>query len=220
MAGDPYWNHNVHYHRAVLAAVPDGCRTALDVGCGDGLLARKLAARVQRVTGVDRSPEMIRQARAHRSGDVTFVEADYLDRGALPAAGYDFVSAVAVVHHARFEDAIAGLTRLVAPGGRLVVVGLAHNQTPTDWLISGCGLPASKLHARLRGGKGGPAGMPVEDSPMPWGEVRAAARHLLPGCRYRRRLLWRYVLVWDKRRDGKRDDKRDESRDEKRRGGP
>jgi hypothetical protein len=29
------WNHNIHYHRLVLAAVPPGSRTALDVGCGE-----------------------------------------------------------------------------------------------------------------------------------------------------------------------------------------
>ncbi|MGW2725418.1 hypothetical protein [Streptomyces sp. NPDC001492] len=40
---DPYRNHSVHYRPVVLAAVPDGCRTAVDVGCGDGLLARKPA---------------------------------------------------------------------------------------------------------------------------------------------------------------------------------
>ncbi|MEU1848344.1 class I SAM-dependent methyltransferase [Streptomyces sp. NPDC019990] len=45
--------------------MPDGCGTALDAGCGDGLLTRKLAARVGSVTGVDRSPEMIELARAH-----------------------------------------------------------------------------------------------------------------------------------------------------------
>ncbi|MFI2201556.1 class I SAM-dependent methyltransferase [Streptomyces sp. NPDC020192] len=201
MTGDPYWNHNVHYHPAVLAAVPDGCRTALDVGCGDGLLARKLATRAKTVTGVDRSPEMIRQARARQPGDITFAEADYLDGDTLPEGGYDFVSAVAVVHHATFEAAITGLTRLVAPGGRLVVVGLAYNHTPLDWVISGCGLPVSRLYARLKGGKRAPAGMPIEDSTMHWGEVRAAARRLLPGCRFRRRLLWRYTLVWDKPSD-------------------
>ncbi|OLZ67162.1 SAM-dependent methyltransferase [Streptomyces sp. IMTB 2501] len=202
MEGDPYWNHNVHYHRAVLAAVPDGCRTALDVGCGDGLLARKLATRAATVTGVDRSPEMILQARARQPGNVTFVAADYLDGTALPEEAYDLVSAVAVVHHAPFADAITGLTRLVAPGGRLVVVGMAYNHTPLDWVISGCGVPASLLHRRLRGGKRGPAGMPVEDSTMHWSEVRTAARLLLPGCRFRRRLLWRYTLVWDKTQRG------------------
>jgi len=195
---DPYWNHNVHYHPLVLDAVPDGCREALDVGCGDGLLARKLAQKAASVTGVDRSPEMIRQARAAASGNITFLEADYLNGTALSEGGYDFVSAVAVVHHAPFEDAVDGLVRLPAPGGRLVIVGMAYNETALDWLISGCGLPASMLIGRLKGGKRAPAGMPMEDSAMHWGEARRAARRLLPGCRYRRRLLWRYTAVWDK----------------------
>ncbi|MCS0605039.1 class I SAM-dependent methyltransferase [Streptomyces sp. LP11] len=198
MGRDPYWNHNVHYHRAVLAAVPHGCRTALDAGCGDGLLARKLATRAEAVTGIDRSPEMIRRARARQPANVTYVTGDYLDGTALTEDGYDFVSAVAVVHHAPFEDALAALTRLVTPGGRLVIVGLARNHTRLDWLISACGLPASRLLARLRGGKRDPDGMPLAHPPLHWGEVRAAARRLLPGCHYRRRLLWRYVVVWDK----------------------
>ncbi|MET8075436.1 class I SAM-dependent methyltransferase [Streptomyces sp. NPDC005303] len=199
---DPYWNHNVHYHPLVLDAVPDGCREALDVGCGDGLLARKLARKAASVTGVDRSPEMIRQARAATPGNITFLEADYLDETALPEGVYDFVSAVAVVHHAPFEDAVGGLVRLLAPGGRLVIVGLAYNETVMDRVISGCGLPVSLLMRRLRGGKRAPAGMPIEGSAMHWGEVRLAARRLLPGCHYRRRLLWRYTAVWDKRQGG------------------
>ncbi|MFD8812896.1 class I SAM-dependent methyltransferase [Streptomyces sp. NPDC059627] len=202
MTTEEYWNHNVHYHPVVLDAVPEGCRTALDVGCGDGLLAAKLAARAESVTGVDRSAEMIRQARKRDVGNVTFLEGDYLD-GALDGAaldqeGYDFVSAVAVIHHAPFDDAIDRLVGLLAPGGRLVIVGMAYNHTPLDWVISGCGVPASRLNARLRGGKRAPEGMPVEDSAMHWGEVRQSTAHLLPGRRYRRRLLWRYTLVWDK----------------------
>ncbi|GAA2515234.1 class I SAM-dependent methyltransferase [Streptomyces longisporus] len=198
---DPYWNHNVHYHPAVLAAVPDGCRTALDVGCGDGLLARKLAQKAESVTGMDRSPEMIRLAREQTPDNVTFQEGDYLD-DTLPESTYDFVSAVAVVHHAPFEDAVRGLVRLLAPGGRLMIVGMAYNHTALDWVISGCGLPFSLLNARLRGGKRGPAGMPVKDSAMHWTEARKAAHRLLPGCRFRRRLLWRYTAVWDKPQEG------------------
>lgn len=201
---DPYWNHNVHHHPAVLAAVPDGCRTALDAGCGDGLLARKLAARSVSVTGVDRSPEMIELARGHAyvPGNVTYLEADYLADGTLPENAYDFVSAVAVVHHAPFEEAVIRLARLTAPGGRLVIVGLAANRTPLDWLISACGVPASRLLARRRGGKRGPVGMPMEDAYMSWRQVRQAVHRLLPGCDYRRTLLWRYVVVWDRPREG------------------
>ncbi|MFK0157879.1 class I SAM-dependent methyltransferase [Streptomyces sp. NPDC090499] len=198
MTAEEYWNHNVHYHPVVLDAVPDGCRAALDVGCGDGLLAAKLATRAESVTGVDRSAEMIRLAQKRDAGNVTFVEGDYLDGAALDEEGYDFVSAVAVIHHAPFDDAIDRLVGLLAPGGRLVVVGLAYNRTLLDWTISGCGVPASRLNARLRGGKRAPSDMPVEDPIMNWGEVRQATAHLLPGRRYRRRLLWRYTVVWDK----------------------
>ncbi|GGW88066.1 class I SAM-dependent methyltransferase [Streptomyces lomondensis] len=201
---DPYWNHNVHHHPAVLAAVPDGCGTALDAGCGDGLLARKLAARAASVTGVDRSPEMIRLARehAHVPGNVTYLEADYLTDPSLREGAYDFVSAVAVVHHAPFEEAVTRLARLTAPGGRLVIVGMAANRTLLDWLISASGVPASLLLARRHGGKRGPAGMPMEDAHLSWAEIRKAAHRLLPGCHFRRTLLWRYVVVWDKPREG------------------
>ncbi|MDP9866527.1 MULTISPECIES: class I SAM-dependent methyltransferase [Streptosporangium] len=199
---DDYWNHNVHYHPLVLGAVPEGCGEALDIGCGDGLLARKLAGRARHVTGVDRSPEMIRLARERDvpGGEVTFVAADFLDdpRGRFPAGKYDFVSAVAVVHHMDFGAAVTGMARLLAPGGRLVIVGLARNRTASDWLISGAGVPASLVRARRHGGKGHPAGMPMEDPDMSWGQVRDAARRLLPGCRFRRHLLWRYSIVWQR----------------------
>src|SRR6266568_1518515 len=37
------WNHNVAYHGVVRRAVPSGSRDLLDVGCGRGRLARRLA---------------------------------------------------------------------------------------------------------------------------------------------------------------------------------
>ncbi len=195
---DTYWNHNVHYHPVVLDAVPDGCRAALDVGCGDGLLAARLAARAETVTGVDRSPEMVRLAGKRQEGNLTFLAGDYRDGTLLDEGSYDFVSAVAVIHHAPFDDAIDRLVRLLAPGGRLVVVGLAHDRTLLDRLISVCAVPANLLAARRHGGERSPADMPVEDPIMNWREVRRATAQVLPGRRYRRRLLWRYTLVWDK----------------------
>jgi hypothetical protein len=44
------WNHNVHYHRVIMEAIPPGCDRALDVGCGAGALTyrdvRRLAGRM------------------------------------------------------------------------------------------------------------------------------------------------------------------------------
>ena len=64
MARAGYWNHNVHYQSIILGAVPPGCGPALDVGCGDGVLAGRLAERCAQVTGIDRDRRMIALARA------------------------------------------------------------------------------------------------------------------------------------------------------------
>jgi 2-polyprenyl-3-methyl-5-hydroxy-6-metoxy-1,4-benzoquinol methylase len=76
----PYWNTNVARHPGILRAVPERCGDALDVGCGDGLLARKLAGQAKHVTGIDKSPNMIACARESAAGhpQLTFSEGDFL----------------------------------------------------------------------------------------------------------------------------------------------
>jgi enterochelin esterase-like enzyme len=37
------WNHNIQYHDVVLRSIPRRAARALDVGCGQGLLAQQLA---------------------------------------------------------------------------------------------------------------------------------------------------------------------------------
>jgi SAM-dependent methyltransferase len=193
---DAYWNHNVHYHRLVLEAVPYHCRRALDVGCGDGMLARALARRAAEVTGIDRSAEMIRVARRSGGGPV-YVEDDFLT---WQDGAYDVISCVAVIHHMDFEAAVTRMSGMLRPGGTLVIIGLARNGSLADLAFSGLGLPVSWFHRLLKGGRGGPAGMPMMDSEMTWDDVRQVTDRLLPGACFRRRLLWRYSIVWSRPR--------------------
>ena len=75
MARAGYWNHNVHYQPVILRAVPPGCGAALEVGCGDGLLASRLVERCAEVTAIDRDPRMtaLARSRAEAAGPgVTF----------------------------------------------------------------------------------------------------------------------------------------------------
>ena len=201
MARAGYWNHNVHYQPLILGAVPAGCGAALEVGCGDGLLASKLAECCAEVTAIDRDSRMTAMARARaqraRPGRVTVVEADYL---AYPMAdaSFDFACANTSLHHMDFTAALTAMARALRPGGRLAVIGLAANQSAGDYLADAPGIPAG-LAYRAVYGKGDP-GAPIKDPEMTWADVRAAARRLLPGVRYRRHLLFRYSLLWSKPR--------------------
>jgi len=201
MARAGYWNHNVHYQPVILGAVPAGCGAALEVGCGDGLLASKLAERCAEVTAIDRDSRMTALARARaqraRTGRVTVVEADYLAHP-IADASFDFACANTPLHHMDFAAALTAMARALRPGGRLAVIGLAANQSVGDYLADGPGIPLS-LAYRAVYGKGGP-GAPIKDPEMTWAEVRAAACRLLPGVRYRRHLLFRYSLLWSKPR--------------------
>lgn len=192
-----YWNHNVHYQRVILDAVPPGCGAAIDVGCGDGLLACELAARCEHVTGVDKAAEMIALARTRGRtvGNATFRTDDFLS---CPFAdgSFDFACANTALHHMGSEAALTEMARILRPGGRLAVVGLAKNGTAADWIIDAAGIPANRYYKFTR--HEGGSGAPVMAPDLTWAQVRATARRLLPGVRYRRHLLWRYSLIWDK----------------------
>ncbi len=198
MSRPAYWNHNLHYQPVILNAVPPGCQTALDVGCGDGLLAARLAERCAQVTGIDRDPPMIATARAQHAGArVTFVEADFLTHP-FPADSFNFVCANTSLHHMDFTAALTRAAHLLRPGGRLAVIGLAADKSLADLLASAPGVPVNLLYRAIYGW--GESGAPILFPDHSWREVRAAARATLPGVRYRRRLLWRYSLLWRKPR--------------------
>ncbi|MCA2223644.1 class I SAM-dependent methyltransferase [Nonomuraea aurantiaca] len=148
---EPYWHHNVHYQRLVLRAVPDGCAHALDVGCGDGLLARKLTARLPAVTGVGRSPEAIRTAReqSRHLPNVTFRRAGYLGDH-LPAHAHSLVSAA---HRRRpSHRPPAGLRRAGPPaGGPLAAIRLGRDRSALDWGVRLAGQAVSRVIRAVRG---------------------------------------------------------------------
>lgn len=127
------WNHNIHYHRLILDAVPAGARSALDVGCGNGLLSVELQGAVPEVTGIDLDQTVLEEARQHRD-EITWVRGDAMthDFGRT----FDVVASVATLHHIPDLDAaLSRLADLTAPGGVLAVVGVARTSRPKDVLL-------------------------------------------------------------------------------------
>jgi SAM-dependent methyltransferase len=192
------WNHNIAYFSFIeKVANSRPRRSALDVGSGDGMLAARLCAAIPLVVGLDLHQEQVDGAAKtypDRTG-LRFEAGDFLTTR-VSGEPFDFVACSATIHHV---DLRAGLTRLrdlTAPGGTLVIVGLANNVTPLDWILSGLSI----LPVRLgRAGRGWHEhGAPKRDPQDSWSEVRRAVTELLPGAAFRRRLYWRYSMVWER----------------------
>ena len=117
----------------VLDVIPAGCTRAIDVGCGNGALTRALRDRgIPQVAGIDRNEPCIERCKSHPgAGDISYVVGDVLTCP-LEAGSFDLVSAIASLHHMDARAGLARLRDLVAPGGVLVVIGLAKLDLPKD----------------------------------------------------------------------------------------
>lgn len=93
-------------------------REVLEVGCGTGLILRRLAPLARRAVGVDLSPGMLSHAR-RRGLDVREASATALP---FPDASFDVaVSFKTLAHVPDLRGALAEMARVVRPGGVLIV---------------------------------------------------------------------------------------------------
>jgi len=140
-----------HYLERRVAFIRRHCPPgrALDVGCGTGVLAARLAAAGWQTTGVDPSAGMLKQLRA-RWPAVTAVQATGTD---LPFDDgvFDAVVTVATLHHvAAAPDVramLAELVRVTRPAGRIVVWD--HNPRNPYWPVVMSRVPQDTGDERL-----------------------------------------------------------------------
>jgi len=206
------WNHNEHFHGWILRNLPARRQAAVDVGCGTGVLAGKLAPHFAHVTGIDADEGMAAAAGARLAGDprVSIMRCRFDVFAAAAGEGEaDLITMVAVLHHLDLGGTLARIPRLLAPGGRLLVVGLAKVDSLADAMVDLVSAAANPIvglvkHPRpARPADGAAAGqpvMPVRDPSATVAEIAAAAGARLPGAAVRRRLFFRYTLRWDKPR--------------------
>lgn len=193
---DDYWNHNTAYHRWLVDIASRHRGDVLDVGCGEGLLAARLAEVSRSVVGIDADPRSVRRAseRLQPFGNATVRLLRFED---VEQAGrsFDLITFVASLHHLPLRDTMRKARQMLRPAGQLAVVGLSANKSIADWLWAGLCTPAARagslLHRETRN-----IGVAVADPRESLAEIRQATADVLPAARIRRGLYYRYRLLW------------------------
>jgi demethylmenaquinone methyltransferase / 2-methoxy-6-polyprenyl-1,4-benzoquinol methylase len=108
-----------------LAAVREG-DAALDVCCGTGDIARELARRGARVTGLDFNEQMLKVATARPAGDapqsIRYVRGDAM-KLPFPDAAFDIVTVgYGLRNLADWEAGLSEMVRVARPGARLLAL--------------------------------------------------------------------------------------------------
>jgi len=96
-------------------------KTALDVGCGAGLLTEPLARLGAKVTGIDAAPELIAVAQEHAKA--SGLQIDYGARELAEIEGqFDLITCMEVIEHVADPAAfVKSLARRLAPNGLLIL---------------------------------------------------------------------------------------------------
>ena len=101
---------------------------ALDIGCGNGALLRKMAPRLASGTGIDASPVMIELAKKRAAAlppgpTLTFI-AEREPRLPFPDASFDVVTSLLSFRYLDWDPIMNEIRRVLRPGGRILIVDM------------------------------------------------------------------------------------------------
>ncbi|HEV7780765.1 MAG TPA: methyltransferase domain-containing protein [Chitinophagaceae bacterium] len=128
-------------NKAIVDAIcTANSKTVLDIGCGEGWLAKELSEKGMELTGIDVIPELVNKARQHAKGE--FIVASYEDiffrMVPLPSPFDVVVINFALIGKESTEKLLSSLPHYMASGGKLFIQTLhPYTRKETDDYTSG-----------------------------------------------------------------------------------
>jgi ubiquinone/menaquinone biosynthesis C-methylase UbiE len=194
------WNHNSHYHNYLLSQLPIEIDRSLDIGCGEGLFATKLAKRSDRVDAIDLDRATIEKAQdRHPALNIYYQQANFLALE-LPKDTYDAIVAIASVHHMDLAETLQKMQQILHPSGKLLILGLYRETSILDYIYSAISVPLNFIYLNWHRQS---IDKTVDIAPtrpphLSLGQITSVATSVIPGFKIRRHLLWRYSMTWQK----------------------
>jgi SAM-dependent methyltransferase len=126
-----------HFHvrrMRVLELLPNRLARVADIGCGPGVMVEAVLARGGTFTGVDASPEMIRETmEKYGTRPGVNLQLGNIEQLPLPDGSFDQAICMAVLEYLSSPDrALAEIARILRPGGTALIT------IPKRWHIDRC----------------------------------------------------------------------------------
>lgn len=193
-----YWTHNVAYHNWVLKQIKNN-DVVLDVGCGDGLLVQKISSLCKKVTGIEVDFPCVQKAnkRIENISNAKIIKSSF-EKADIKQGSIDVIVFVASIHHMDMQCAIKKAKSLLAPNGRIIIVGCAKSERIFDIFLDMIRVIPAKIGSIVHGEKnGGLIGVPTKSPQLSYREVYNIIFRCLRGAKIRRGLYYRYLMTWD-----------------------
>jgi 2-polyprenyl-3-methyl-5-hydroxy-6-metoxy-1,4-benzoquinol methylase len=205
--GELKWNHNNCYFKQLLKFVPNNVETCLDIGCGKGELSFMLSQKSKSVIAVDLADKMIEKAKVlHANNNIKYICGNILDMK-FENNSIDVIITTATAHHLPYEWLLCFAKDKLKEGGKLIILDLAQAESVNDYIIWGSAflpnivmnliknhrLQKDDSHSKEvweRHGK--------HDTYMTMKEIKFLAEKHIPTAKIKRKLFWRYSLIWQK----------------------
>ena len=194
------WNHNNHFHNYLLRQLPGKVNRALDVGCGLGFFAKKLARRSEFVEALDIDNTVLKEALDFNSApNICYLQGDFL-KSDLSEGSYDAIVSIASLHHMDLQTALAKMKVLLRSSGKLLILGLYREVTMLDYLYSFISVFPNLIYLNWHRASIAPSTTtaPILPAQLSIRQIETVANDLIPGFKLRRHLFWRYSLLWQK----------------------
>jgi len=153
LTGDKKWDHNRFYHKYLLKFLPVHMERVLEVGCGTGEFSRLLSKYAGEVIALDISEEMLAKARSMASQltNIKYVKADFMVYDIEPES-YDSIVTIATAHHLPIEEFFRKVSRVLKPGGSLIILDLFLSNDTGDYFFDFLSVPLNILTGFVKTG--------------------------------------------------------------------
>jgi ubiquinone/menaquinone biosynthesis C-methylase UbiE len=181
--------------------------TCLDIGCGKGELSFMLSKKSKSVIAVDLADKMIEKAKVlHPNKNIEYICRNILDMN-FENDSLNVIITTATAHHLPYEWLLCFAKDKLKKGGKLIILDLAKAESLSDYILWGSAFIPNILMNLIKNGrlqKDDAHSKEVwqrhgkHDTYMTINEIKLLANKYIPTAKIKRRLFWRYSLIWQK----------------------